>query len=80
MTINTKTALSEIQDNLDEQKDALIHEHEEMLSSIRQLKDEVSQIFTEQREEIVRLRIELERVYSEERRRRLAAIKRFRSE
>ena len=80
MTLNTSKLINSVEQSITTQKVALKQEHDDMVAAVTGLKKELTEVLAAQREEIIRVRLELERIHEEEKRRRLAAIKRFESE
>lgn len=77
---NTRDEITKVAYGISDLKDELCKEHETTVTVVEQMKREFKEVVTAQREEILRLSFELERVHKAERRRRLAAIRRLKSE
>lgn len=80
MTQNTLECIEEMNKTLDEFKNQLNVNKTLLDTSCKEIEEKFRATFAEQREEIIRVRVNLERIYSEERRRRLRALKRLKSE
>ena len=80
MTQNTLECIEEMNKTLDEFENQLNVNKTLLNESCKEIEEKFRATFAEQREEIIRVRVNLDRIYSEERQRRLRALKRLKSE
>lgn len=80
MTFDTREMLRQITAELANVRVSVQKVQEDTQASITKIQQEFGEIIKSQREEIIRLHIELEQAHKKERRKRIAALKRFKSE
>lgn len=77
---NTVKEIEKVSDKADVLTKRLDDEHTSTVDALRQLKTELVEALNAQRNEIVYIQKESERLYKENRRKRIAALKRLKSE
>lgn len=80
MTYNTRTELNRVKEQIKCSDEAIQTEAKRVDELFEKERQFVGETFAEQRDEIVRVNLELRQMRDEERSRRAAALKRFKSE